>query len=525
MSEHISNINIINAEEIEEEINKSSNAISKQNLHKIQSIILGLENNSFKQIIVKKEIECFYSQINNCSIKERLVLTTLINVSKSSKNTIKPKYLTYNDIIQNDQPEQKINNTNNIESEDELNFDDKIFAAVERVTHKTLHKSQIVKGKNKKLCCIYNDIDNMEFKESDNINYNNIDKLINNLQKKENHDYLEFIAIKAIIVGIINLTQELINGYFKKSEDININFNILNEDLFFNEDDEIDENNIIILKPYLFETIFNDYVFTSNMCPFLENYFIESFNNFRNKYKITFTLTELFTDIFWNCIFHNKILNNKFINIYIGNDTGCEKIRVVLSKIIKIISDVAIPLKSQIFKILSLTNLENSNDIDLMTSIIIQKNINHNLIKNENIINHANRTSINAEYLNIMNNEKDNKEVENDSNKIEENKLDNSINEDNLENKTVDEVYNFINDNKKEIKSKKKKRTKKKKNKKSENEIKALNENINSSKENEDDIIFQKFKEDIEKDAIDANEINKVKAMVSDNWIKRISNY
>ena len=160
-----------------------------------------------------------------------------------------------------------------------------------------------------------------------------------------------------------------------------------------------------------------------------------------------------------------------------------------------------------------------------MTSIIIQKNINHNLIKNENIINHANRTSINAEYLNIMNNEKDNKEVENDSNKIEENKLDNSINEDNLENKTVDEVYNFINDNKKEIKSKKKKRTKKKKNKKSENEIKALNENINSSKENEDDIIFQKFKEDIEKDVIDANEINKVKAMVSDNWIKRISNY
>ena len=521
MSEQISNINLINPEEIEEEINRSSNIISKQNLHKIQSIILGLENNSFKQIIVKKEIECFYSQINNCSIKERLVLTTLINISKSSKYIIESKYLTYNDIAQNNLMEGNNNNNNNFEIEEELNFDNKIFAAVERVTHKTLHKGQFVKGKSKKSCCIYKDIDSMEFKESDNINYNNIDKLINNYKKKEKHDNLEFIAIKGIIVGIINLTKELINGYFKKSEDININFNILNEDLFFNEDDEIDEPNIIILKPYLFETIFNDYVFTSNMCPFLENYFIESFNNFRNKYKITFTLTELFTDIFWNCIFHNKILNNKFINIYIGNDTGYEKIRVVLSKIIKIISDVAIPLKSQIFKILSLTNIENSNDIDLMTSIIIQKNINHNLIKSENIINHANRTSINAEYMKIINNEKSNNT---EINKIEENKLDIFINEDNLENKSVDEVYNFINDNKKEIKNKKKKRTKKKKNKKSENEIKALNENINN-KENEDDIIFQKFKEDIEKDVIDANEINKVKAMVSDNWIKRISNY
>ena len=518
MSQHIYNINQINAEEI----HNSSNAISEKNLYKIQSIILGLENNSFKQIEVKKEIECFYSQINNCSIKERLVLTTLINISKSSKNIINSKYLSYNDIIQNNSQEK---NDNIFDNEDELNLDNRIFVAVERVAHKTLHKSQIINGKNKKLCSIYNDIDSMEFKETDNINYNNIDKLINNLKKKENHEHLEFIAIKAIIIGIINLTQELINEYLKSGEDININFNILNEDYLFSEDDDIDENKIIILKPYIFETIFNDYVFTSNMCPFLENYFIESFNNFRNKYKIAFTLTELFTDIFWNCIFHNKILNNKFINICIGNDCGSEKIRGILNKIIKIISDISIPLKSQIFSILTLNNIENEDDIDLMTSIIIQKNINRNLIKSENIINNVNRTSINAEYINILNNDKKDDFTENkNDNKEEEKKLDNSINEDNLENKTVDEVFNFINDNNKEIKSKKKKRTKKKKNKKTENEIKALNENDNN-KDNEDDIIFQKFKEDIEKNVIDANEINKVKPKVPDSWVKMISNY
>ena len=33
----------------------------------------------------------------------------------------------------------------------------------------------------------------------------------------------------------------------------------------------------------------------------------ESINNFREKYQISFSLSELFTDIFWNCIFHNKI--------------------------------------------------------------------------------------------------------------------------------------------------------------------------------------------------------------------------
>ena len=261
------------------------------------------------------------------------------------------------------------------------------------------------------------------------------------------------------------------------------------------------------------------------MCPFLENYFIDSFNNFRQKYQISFTLTELFTDIFWNCIFHNKILCKKFINIYIGNDIVCENIRNTLNKIIKIIRDISVPIKSKLYDLLNLNHLENKDDIDLMTSIAKQKNITHELSKNENIINNVNKTSINREYMSIINdNENDNDKKNNDKN----NKSLNVINEDNLENKTLDEVYNYINNNMeyKHNNNKKKKRVKKKKNKKMENELKAFNEeNSNKNINIDDDQIVLEFKKEIEQDVINANEINKVKPVVSENWLKKISKY
>ena len=386
----------------------------------------------------------------------------------------------------------------------------------------------------------------MEFKETENICYSNIDKLINNLKKKNKLKHLEFIAIKAIIIGIINLIEELITNYLQKTEDTNINYNLYNEEYYYSEDGEIFENNIVIFKPDIFETIFNDYVSTSNMCPFLENYFIESFNNFRKTYQISFTLTELFTDIFWNYIFHNKILCNKFINIYIGNDACSDNIRNTLSKIIKIISDTSIPLKSQLLQLLLINNIEDKDDIDLMTSIVKQKNINYTFIKNENIINNVNKNTINREYIDIINNNEDKKDEKNNHNFIKNDTNDDKSkydNENDLEHKSVDEVYNYINDNK-EIKSKKKKRTKKKKNKKNEkknekeNEIKTSSEDSDSKNKtsnedndnkndnfNNEDIIVTQFKKYIDQNNINANEINKIIPIISDNWLRKISAY
>ena len=254
--------------------------------------------------------------------KQRIFLTTLININSLSKNR-KTKYLSYNEIIQ----KHLENNENNTFDDD---IDSRIFDSVGRVSHQILHKGQNINGKIIKNYYLFKELNLFDFKEKENINYNNIDKLINSLKQNENYHHLEFIAIKSIIVSIINLSKELINNYLKNTKNINVNFNKLNEDGFFPEDNE---NNIVLLNPYLFETIYNDYSFIYNQCTFLENYFIESFNNFRKKYQISFVLKDLFTDIFWNYIFHNEMLSKKFISIYIGNDNVCSDIRKILSDI------------------------------------------------------------------------------------------------------------------------------------------------------------------------------------------------
>ena len=74
--------------------------------------------------------------------------------------------------------------------------------------------------------------------------------------------------------------------------------------------------------------------------------------------------------------------------------------------------------------------------------------------------------------------------------------------------------------------NKKKKRVKKKKNKKLVNELKAFNEeNSNKNINFDDDQIVLEFKKEIEQDVINANEINKGKPVVSENWLKKISKY
>ena len=499
-------------------IKDQSDELTEENLNKIRTILDCLDTyNKYEGIKTKNDIECFYSQINNCSMKERVVLETMHTLSITKTNKNRPKFLKYNDIIEDD-------------TKDELDIDKKIFNAVERVTHKTLHKDKNEKNKNI-VCQIFNDLSDFEFKESEkNIGYNNIDKLINSLKEKQ--PYIEFIAIKAIIVSMINLTQELINIYYKISEEmnLNVNVNIISEDNYISDDD--DEFDIFEINPKIFEILFNDYIFTSNRCSFLENFFIESFNNFRNKYKMDFNLSDLFSDIFWNKIFHNKILTKKFIGIYIGNDKCEDNIRKILAKIIKIISDKSIPIKSQIIQLLSLNNIENE-EIDLISTIIQKKNINHDYLNNERIINNVNYKALNPEGIiiddeedNIHNNNINEIKIEKKEDKKEKSneKKEQKFTDGEMENKTVEEIYNYINDNS-EVKTKKKKRNKKKKNKKNknDNQNKIKNETEENKIEEDEDEIVLKFKEDIIKNVIDANKINKIKPVFSEGYLDMIS--
>ena len=536
MEEHISelhkNIKLIN-EEIDNQQAKhnfdDSDLINEENLKKIKTILLTLGNYNFNNYTEKNEIECFYSQINNSSEKERIVLDTVVSLVKERKQKNKKMFFSYKDIIEDENEENKIKK--DIE-EDESIVDEKIFTAVDRVAHKTLHKEK--NEKNIKICQIYNDLSDFEFKYSDkNIGYNNIDKLINNIKQKRIN--IQYIAIKSIIVSMMNLTQELINNYYKISEEMNLNMNVnvISDEEYINDD----ENELVEINPNVFEILFNDYVFTCNRCSFLENYFIESFNNFRNTYKIDFTLSELFSDIFFDGIFHNKFLCKKFISLYIGNEKCNEKIRKILAKIIKIISDISIPLKSKIIELLPLKKI--NQEKDLMSTIITNKNSNIDYIQNDSLLsNVSNKFPINSEnIININNNDKNEIEIENESEikdvikEEKKNKKEKKFSESEMEHKTVDEIYNYINDNS-DVKVKKKKRNKKKKNKKIQinKEINIINEdikdnsiNLNQIIEEVDDEIVLKFKQEISANFIDANRINKIKPVISENFLKIIS--
>ena len=536
MEEHISelhkNIKLIN-EEIDNQQAKhnfdDSDLINEENLKKIKTILLTLGNYNFNNYTEKNEIECFYSQINNSSEKERIVLDTVVSLVKERKQKNKKMFFSYKDIIEDENEENKIKK--DIE-EDESIVDEKIFTAVDRVAHKTLHKEK--NEKNIKICQIYNDLSDFEFKYSDkNIGYNNIDKLINNIKQKRIN--IQYIAIKSIIVSMMNLTQELINNYYKISEEMNLNMNVnvISDEEYINDD----ENELVEINPNVFEILFNDYVFTCNRCSFLENYFIESFNNFRNTYKIDFTLSELFSDIFFDGIFHNKFLCKKFISLYIGNEKCNEKIRKILAKIIKIISDISIPLKSKIIELLPLKKI--NQEKDLMSTIITNKNSNIDYIQNDSLLsNVSNKFPITSEnIININNSDKNEIEIENESEikdvikEEKKNKKEKKFSESEMEHKTVDEIYNYINDNS-DVKVKKKKRNKKKKNKKIQinKEINIINEdikdnsiNLNQIIEEVDDEIVLKFKQEISANFIDANRINKIKPVISENFLKIIS--
>ena len=115
--------------------------------------------------------------------------------------------------------------------------------------------------------------------------------------------------------------------------------------------------------------------------------------------------------------------------------------------------------------------------------------------------------------------------VENNMDKNENNDKKNNkdINDDGVpdfSHKTVDEIINYINDDKiidKSTKGKRKKKSRKNKRAKKEEALAEQNKN-----QIEDSLVL-KFKEDLSNEFIHANMITKIKPAISENWIKFIS--
>ena len=518
---------------------------------------------SFNSSLSNLEIPKFnFSRFQSLEIKDK-ILINVINEIMQNLNEEEKKIVLFEPVLDKKE-KNEIDDKNKSTS---IN----IYNSINKFVHKILHGK---KNKNiEEKLCIFIEENGKNQDVSEDFKNTETDKKICNLKA-----YLSFY-------------QKMKKNYEKKLE----------EQTEENEDDDSLKSNTF---GEIFSEIYNDFVTKSNKCSELEEYFKYSLDSFKNKYQMHFTLSELFTDIFWNSIFHNKILCNVFSQSYSSEEYG--DIKIDLRKIMKVIFDTNIPLKHQIVELLGLNQIEINEKKDLMTLIVNMKNKYHSeIIKSEkekenfkqnqrikeskeskekakikekeenindksleeenNIINNKEKENINENKINLPSNKNeiifdDNikcniikahdirafKEsklkaatsflavdsrnnnviigVENNiekKNEINEKENNNDITDDgipDLTHKTVDEIINYINDDRIIDKS-----TKGKRKKKSRKNKRAKKEEAEQNKNQLEDSLVLKFKEDLTAEFIHANTITKIKPVISDNWIKLIS--
>ena len=360
--------NLINNENIKESIDNlfsKDNCSCKQiieiyssNSNNPSSTIINNNNNNINSKNVK-----IIDRIKKFDINEKIVLDSLLKIKEEAT-------LTCQEII---------------EYKNEDNIIKRLFYSIERIVHKNLH----CKKELNKSCKVLNKEENNDFKDDNNSN-NYIEKIIE--KKQKDNKEIEFIAIKTIIISMMNITTEMTCIYLQT--------------LVKNTNNNNNDNSFDIKD---FKTIHDEYVLVSNYCTTLENYFQKSFENFKNKYQINFTLSELFTDIFWNSLFHRKIFCESFINNY-GNENISKSIQEDLNKIIKCLLLPNLSLKHQISELLEIKELTEKNEkYDLISLINIEKNkyqeqINLNKIKEDKKNNNNNNLFKSLSFTNNNNN-------------------------------------------------------------------------------------------------------------------------
>ena len=195
---------------------------------------------SLKDLLFKAEKNNYFKpRIENCDIKERILLNSI--------NDIKA------DIENNDFQFIEFDNNKNMTNENkDYNNINSLFIEIDKMVHLTLHKKKMINGKEIKDCNFYDNEQLFEFGK--NVKNNNIDKKIVNL-KKENKNF-EFFTIKSIMISLTNLISEYVQKYLAKNkEGKKIEFDL-----------EKLENFDIIIEPNIFEDIYKDFVYQSNLC-------------------------------------------------------------------------------------------------------------------------------------------------------------------------------------------------------------------------------------------------------------------
>jgi len=308
---------------------ESSIGLDLDNFESFLSDILSPTKLETKNIFInnkefsKSDIEEAQNLIKKCSPDEQSILISILEIQLSLEGK-ENNYIKY----------EKIN---------EKIIEKNIYWVITCEIHKRLHKK---KTEFEEYChCIKDQKEKYILGSGHNFKYENIDSIICKL--KCSNKNIEFISIKSIYISFFNLTCEFIEKYI--------------EIIAYNKKNGINEF-------LIFEYIINDYTYIIDKINFLNLDFKQSLECFISFFNIKFSFENLFKDIFFNLLFHNKIIGFLFIQGFIHSDSDIKKI---LKNILNLISDIKTPFCKNVGKILGVDNLMEIK-CDLTTKILEQ---------------------------------------------------------------------------------------------------------------------------------------------------------
>ena len=474
------------------ELNEGLSNIDIHNIIDIKNTILG---DSFLNQHLKKNIKIIKSEIFDTK-------KNYTNIIQEKKNMIIIKaliYLNKDDTIYNIENFNKREpDLNKSKYEEDNKFEKNAYIRIEDRIREYLNKIKCDKLS--------------QLKNIDNIY---IQKLNDFPKKSENYKYL---CIKGIILGLLNIINDMIGKEYLKLED-----------------EQKNEGSFIL-------EIFDKYETMKKINDCIEKDFISFINNFKEENDLQFNFIDLISDLFWDYVFRIKEINKFFSNNY-----GSENININLNetfdKIVDILIKIDLPYKKIIGEILGISCIKKEK-FYLMEYIIKYKNPsqNKNKEKQKEKQKEENNTNSKIDIPPIPEEKKEtkkeeNKEIKSISDEISNFDLDNknlnlnldvgkSLSMDLTKSKlsdkdSIDKVYNYIlyGDNESDKKKSKKRHRKRKKNKNN-NVI-----NISEEKEGDDPIVddFKNFLADLNAKR-SKDYIKKINPKIDESWLKNINN-
>ena len=399
----------------------------------------------FKKHILSESFEQNFEKNNNIINKNENSdkMKSNTNIIFSQKNMIIIKSLIY---LSKDDSAYNIENfrkrypdLNKSKSEDDNKFEKNIYIRIEDRIREYLNKIKLDKLSQLK------DIENMY-----------INKLKDFSKKSEKYKY---IVIKAIILGILNLINDLIGKEYLKLVDEQKN-------------DEI-KNGLFILE------IYEKYEIMKKINIFIEKDFNIFINDFKEENNIEFNFMDLITDFFWDYVFRIKEIN-KFITNNYGSENINTKLNETFDKIVDILIKIEFPFRKIIGEMLDISCIKKEK-FYLMDYILKYKgSSNKSLKKNSTEKNEDKPTKLNISSSN--NNISNKKEINQDKD------IKNEQNDD-------DKEKNIIEKSQKEVKTKS-------------DEINLPNLEINKSNLNVNLDIGKSYSENLSKNKTNDNSID-----------------